>query len=106
MAPAQVIITGSFEQLMIEYSYKRFGSFDPIKSVTAFPSFQSSHFSVINTTQSLHIIDIYAQDCIRYLVSGTHTKSRYNVRYDDLKSLGYQSLVHAYYSYEKELQEK
>ena len=64
------------------------------------------YFSVINTTQSLHIIDIYAQDCIRYLVSGTHTKSRYNVRYDDLKSLGYQSLVHAYYSYEKELQEK
>ena len=60
------------------------------------------YFSVINTTDSLHIIDLYAQDCIRYLVSGSRTKNRYNVRYDDIKSMGYQSLVHAYYSYEKD----
>ena len=64
------------------------------------------YFSLINTTESLHMIDLYAQDCIRYLVSGSHTKKRYNVRYDDIKSLGYQSLVHAYYSYEKDEQIK
>ena len=55
-------------------------------------------FSVINTTESLHEIDLYAQDCIRYLLSGSHTKKRFRVSYEDLKALGYRSLVHAYYS--------
>ena len=32
-------------------------------------------FSVINTDTSLRIIDNYAQDCVRYLVSGKRTKS-------------------------------
>ena len=58
-------------------------------------------FSVINTAESLKIIDRYAQDCIRYLISGKHTKSRFNVRYEDMKLLGYKSLVHEYYSFSK-----
>ena len=61
-------------------------------------SWSNWFFPVINTTAGLHEIDIYAQDCIRFLVSGSHTKSRYNVRYSDLKALGYRSLVNAYYS--------
>ena len=56
-------------------------------------------FSVINTTESLHMIDLYAQDCIRTLVTGRRTKSRFNCRYSDMKALGYRSLVHEYYSY-------
>ena len=56
-------------------------------------------FSVITTTEGLHTIDAYAQECLRYLISDTHTKARFNVRYDALKKLGYQSLVHAYYSF-------
>ena len=56
-------------------------------------------FSVIDTADSLHEIDLYAQDCLRFLISGTRTKARYNVRYEDLKKLGYRSLVHAYYSF-------
>jgi len=60
-------------------------------------------FPVINTAESLHEIDLYSQDCLRYIISGKHTKSRYNVRYDDLKSQGYRSLVNAYYAHnEKE----
>ena len=55
------------------------------------------YFPMITTTESLHTIDLYAQDCIRYLISGTHTKSRYNILYDDMKKLGYRSLVNAYY---------
>ena len=55
-------------------------------------------FSVINTAESLRVIDLYAQDCLRYLISGKHTKARYNVRYEDLKALGYRSLVNEYYS--------
>ena len=54
-------------------------------------------FPVITTDKSLHVIDLYAQDLCRYLISGTHTKSRFNVRYEDLKALGYRSLVHEYY---------
>ena len=54
-------------------------------------------FPVINTTDSLAEIDHYAQECIRYLVSGTRTKARYNVRYEDIRALGFRSLVHAYY---------
>lgn len=56
------------------------------------------YFPVISTADSLRVIDRYAQDCVRYLVSGTRTKSRFNVRYEDLKRLGYRSLVHAYYA--------
>lgn len=59
-------------------------------------------FSVINTAESLREIDRYAQDCLRILVSGRHTKGRYNVRYGDLKRLGYRSLVNAYYAWGKE----
>ena len=56
-------------------------------------------FPVISTADSLGEIDRYAQDCLRYLLSGTHTKARYNVRYADLKALGYRSLVHEYYAH-------
>ena len=45
----------------------------------------------------IHEIDLYAQDLLRFLISGTHTKSRFNVRYKDLKELGYRSLVNEYY---------
>ena len=56
-------------------------------------------FSVINTTKSLREIDAYARDCIRYLAEGTRTKARFNLRYEDMKALGYRNLVHAYYEY-------
>lgn len=65
-------------------------------------SWSSWFFSVITTTDSLHVIDRYAQDCLRSLMSGKRTKARYNVRYADLKALGYRSLVHAYYEYNKD----
>ena len=58
-------------------------------------------FPVINTADSLRVIDRYAQDCLRVLVSGKRTKARYNVRYEDLKALGYRSLVHAYYEHKE-----
>ncbi len=54
-------------------------------------------FPMINTSRSLHEIDLYAQDCIRYIISGKRTKARYNVRYADMKRLGYRSLVHEFY---------
>ena len=59
-------------------------------------------FPVITTSKSLHEIDLYAQELLRYLISGTHTKSRYNVRYDELKAMGYKSLVNEYYRHNKD----
>ena len=56
-------------------------------------------FSVINTTESLGEIDAYALDCIRYLATGKRTKARFNLRYEDIKAMGYRNLVHAYYDY-------
>ena len=58
-------------------------------------------FPVLTTDESLRAIDAYAQDCLRYLLSGTRTKARYNVRYEDLKRLGYRSLVHEYYAFRR-----
>ena len=56
-------------------------------------------FPVITTSKSLHEIDLYAQELLRFLISGKHTKARFNVRYEDLKELGYTSLVNEYYSF-------
>ncbi len=55
-------------------------------------------FPVITTSESLRTIDRCAQECLRWLISGTRTKGRYGVRYGDLKALGYRSLVHEYYA--------
>lgn len=56
-------------------------------------------FPVINTDKSLRVIDSYAQDCIRFLLTDKRTKSRYNARYEDIRRLGLKNLVHEYYSY-------
>jgi hypothetical protein len=55
------------------------------------------YFPLINTADSLKIIDAYSQQCIRFLATGRHTKAAYNFRYADMKALGYRSLVHEYY---------
>ena len=56
-------------------------------------------FPVITTADSLRVIDNYAQDCVRVLVSDTHTKKRFDVRYEDMKKMGLRSLVHEYYAF-------
>ncbi len=56
-------------------------------------------FSAITTDLSLRVIDRYAQDCVRFIISGSRTKSRYNVRYEEIRRLGLRSLVHEYYKF-------
>ena len=58
------------------------------------------YFPVLTTDRSLHIIDEYMQDCIRYTAAGNHGKKRYNLRYGTMKEWGYRPLVNAYYSEE------
>lgn len=55
-------------------------------------------FPLITTDRSLHEIDRYAQQCIRSLATGKQTKARFNFRYEQMKELGYVSLVNRYYS--------
>ncbi len=57
------------------------------------------YFPVINTDRSLHLLDSYMQDCIRFIASGNYSRSRYNFRYEKMKELGYLSLVNRYYRF-------
>ena len=57
------------------------------------------YFPVITDATRLRELDRYMQDCIRYIYTGKHTKANYNLRYETIRSLGYKSLVNAYYGY-------
>lgn len=57
------------------------------------------YFPMINTTASLQEVDHYAQECIRYLATGKRSKAAYAFRYEQMKELGYTSLVNCYYSH-------
>ncbi len=63
------------------------------------------YFPLINTAKSLKEIDNYSQSCIRYLATGKRTKSAYNFRYEQMKELGYVSLVNCYYKHRCEIEE-
>ena len=54
-------------------------------------------FPVINTDKTLKEIDSYMLECIRYLATGKRNKSKYDFRYEDIKKLGYRSLINEYY---------
>ena len=54
-------------------------------------------FPLINTDKGLHEVDLYLQQYLRYLSTGKHTKTNYNVRYSKLKEYKYKSLVNEYY---------
>ncbi|MBR6019623.1 MAG: hypothetical protein IK055_05345 [Lachnospiraceae bacterium] len=54
-------------------------------------------FPIITTSGTLEKLDRYMVECIRYIRTGKHTKANYRLRYDEIKSLGFRSLVHEYY---------
>ncbi len=57
------------------------------------------YFPVINTTDSLHKIDSYMQESMRYIATGSHKKAAYNYRYAAMKENGYRPLRHEYYAF-------
>ena len=60
-------------------------------------------FPLINTTESLHEIDLYMQQWQRYIVTGVHNKKNLEkVPYEFLKRCKYRSLVHEYYNFSKD----
>lgn len=60
------------------------------------------YFPVITTDNSLHILDEYMIENIRYIATGKHTKANYNLRYETIKEYGFKSLVHSYYCFDNE----
>lgn len=56
-------------------------------------------FPVISDAKSLHEIDRFIQDSIRYVYWSSFSRKRYRTRYKDLKQMGYQSLVYSYYHF-------
>jgi len=58
-------------------------------------------FPLINTSNSLHKLDRYFLECIRYIATGKHTKANYNLRYRTIKEYGYRSLVNEFYKKKK-----
>ena len=63
-------------------------------------------FPVITSDKKLKRIDEYIVNNIRYLYTGKYGKKNYNLRYSDIKRLGYISLVNSYWKYKagKEIQ--
>ena len=60
------------------------------------------YFPIISTADTLEKIDAYAQECIRYVWYGRHSKANYRLRYADLKRLGYRNLKNAYYKFKEQ----
>ncbi len=59
-------------------------------------------FPVLTTDEGLKELDAYLVQYIRYLYSGRHYKGNYRVTYEEIKALGFRSLVHEYYKGKEE----
>lgn len=60
------------------------------------------YFPTINVDTSIHALDLYAVECMRYIYTGKHNKSNYNLRYAEIKELGFRSLVNEFYKFKNE----
>jgi len=65
-------------------------------------SWKRWYFPILNTSKSLAVIDEYLQEYIRYLNSGRHYKGNYKISYEEIKALGYKSLVNEFYKSKSE----
>ena len=78
---------------LINYFNRKFFESDDPETLT----WSRWFFPVINQTEGLKEIDHYLQQYIRFLSTGKHNKTNYRVDYEQLKALGYRSLVNEYY---------
>ena len=78
---------------LINYFNRKFFESDDPETLT----WSRWFFPVINQTEGLKEIDHYLQQYIRFLSTGKHNKTNYRVNYENLKELGYRSLVNEYY---------
>ena len=59
------------------------------------------YFPLITTDARLKAIDDYAVSNIRYLYTGKYGKQNYNLRYAEIKSMGFRSLVNNFWKYKE-----
>ena len=59
------------------------------------------YFPLITTDKSLKEIDHYMQDCIRFVATGCRTKSRFDIRYEQMRELGLLTLVNTWWKTHK-----
>ena len=86
---------------MITYFNRKFFDSDP-ESEGRTLTWARWYFPVITTTDGLREIDHYLQQCIRVVRTGKHNSATARIPYEDLKALGYRSLVHEYYSFKND----
>ena len=79
---------------LINYFNRKFFEGDDPQTLT----WSRWFFPLITETEGLREIDRYLQDNLRFLATGRHNKANYRIRYGQLKSLGYRSLVSEYYN--------
>ena len=82
---------------LINYFNRKFFESDDPETLT----WSRWFFPVINQTDGLKEIDHYLQQNIRFLSTGKHNKANYKVDYEQLKALGYRSLVNEYYKFKE-----
>lgn len=80
-------------RVYIKYFNKKFFE-NPIRSELTWCRW---YFPIITTDVTLREIDHYMQECIRFIYTGRHTKRNYNLRYEDIKKLGYRPLINEYH---------
>lgn len=86
-------------RVYIKYFNRKFFE-NPIKSELTWCRW---YFPIITTDVTLKEIDHYMQDCIRFLYTGKHTKRNFNLRYDDIKKLGFRSLVNEFHKADRKI---
>ena len=59
------------------------------------------YFPLITSDSKLKEIDEYAVNNIRYLYTGKYGKKNYDLRYSEIKDLGYRCLVNSFWKYKK-----
>ncbi len=92
-------VGGTIKALIREYNRRFYGYESGELSWSAW------YFSAITTTDSLHEIDRYFQDWIRYVATGRHNKRNYDeVPYEMMRDRGYRPLVSEYYNHRKQAQ--
>ena len=84
-------------RVMINYFNRKFFEGDDPETLT----WSRWFFPLITESGGLREIDQYLQQNIRFLSTGRHSKANYKVGYDDLKRLGYKSLVNEFYKSQK-----
>ncbi len=86
-------VRGTVKAMIRKYEGKFFGYGDSDEL-----TWSRWYFPAITTDRSLHEIDAYLQEELRYVAIGKHNKGNFRAMpYGTMKELGYRTLVNGYY---------